>query len=482
LFVVGGGALLSSLKISDGEESYDQNDYLSELTKAYATMAFYLNHGTLFTLNELTSDEMVIPTRGGDWFDGGVNLQLHRHQYDANNNYLNNAWQNLYGGIVACNKQLFQYSKIPTAPAGIVAELRTLRAWYYYLLLDAFRNVPLIVDYFPASPGLPSSNTPTQIFNFIESEINAALPDLSTPPIYGRFHKSAAQALLAKLYINADVYIGATKWTEALAACEAVITSGNYNLPANYFTSFYANNNTSPEIIFQIPYDAVTLGGFNLGQMTLHYQSQLTFNLTAQPWNGYAAVEDFYNSFEVSDERRDQFLVGPQWDSVNNVALTDPLVEPGDPDGAGVNFTPFIHDITNAYRQEGARIYKWKYQQGATPDLNNDFGIFRYSDILLLKAEALLRTGDPSGALILVNDVRQRADLAPFGSVTLSDILAERGREFFSETWRRQDLIRFGAFNAAWWEKNVSDSHYNIFPIPTIQLQANPNLTQNPGY
>jgi starch-binding outer membrane protein, SusD/RagB family len=167
---------------------------------------------------------------------------------------------------------------------------------------------------------------------------------------------------------------------------------------------------------------------------------------------------------------------------VNSVPITDANFEPGDPDGAVVNFTPAINDINNAYRQAGARIHKWKYELGATESLNNDFAIFRYADIILMQAEARLRLGDNVVALSLVNQVRTRAGLSTWVSLTLSDLLAERGRELFAEAWRRQDLIRFGVFNDAWWEKAASSSHLQIFPIPLIQMQWNPNLTQNPGY
>jgi starch-binding outer membrane protein, SusD/RagB family len=461
-----------------------QNDYASELVKAYNTLGFWGNHSSVYTINEISSDELVIATKGGDWFDGGINVSMHQHTFDRNVGYFNNTWTSLYNGIVACNKQLYQYSKI-NSPAvdSYKAELRVLRAFYYYVLLDCFRNVPLVVDYFPSSPGLPASNTASQVFNFIESEINASLPNLSNAPVYAHFNKSAAKAVLAKLYINANVYIGQAKWTETITTCDDIISSGYYNLTPDYFTSFYANNNTSTEIIFQVPYDAVTMQGFNLSAMTLHYASQNTFNLNFQPWNGYAALEDFYNSFTSEDVRKGSFLAGPQFAANGTTPLVDPGFEASDPDGAPVNFTPAINQLSpNSLRQAGARIHKWKYELGGGPNLNNDFGIFRYSDILLLKAEANLRLSNTAFALALVNQIRTRAGLATLSSLTLPDLLAERGREFFAEGWRRQDLIRFGAFNNAWWEKPASASFRNIFPIPQVQIQANPKLIQNPGY
>ncbi len=466
-----------------------QNDYTSELVKAYNTLAFWGNHSVLYTLNEITSDELVITQKGGDWFEGGNSIQLHQHTFTRDHGFLNNTWTSLYNGIVTCNKQLYQYSKINSPEVDVYkSELRVLRAFYYYILLDCFRNVPLVVEYFPSSPGLPESNTAIQVFNFIESEINASIPNLSAAPVYGRFNKSAAKAVLAKLYINANVYIGQAKWAETISVCDDVINSGNYSLTPDYFTSFYTNNSNSPEIIFQIPYDELTLGGFNLSMMTLHYASQNTFNLRYQPWNGYAAIEDFYNSFTSGDVRKGSFLVGPQFAADGVTPVIDPGFETSsavvpDPDGAPLNYTPAINQLSpNSLRQAGARIHKWKYQLGGGGDLNNDFGVFRYADVLLMKAEGHLRMGNSTIALALVNQIRTRAGLATLSSLTLTNLLAERGREFFAEGWRRQDLIRFGAFNNAWWEKPASATFRNVFPIPQIQIQANPKLIQNPGY
>jgi hypothetical protein len=460
----------------------DDPDLDAQLIKAYNTLSFYGGQGSLFTITELSSDELVVPRRGGDWFDGGIYINLHRHQYTPSDPFINNTWQILYAGIVQCNKQLYQYSKITDLPTqGYVAELRAIRALYYFYLLDLFRNVPLITEYFPSNPGLPSAATPTELFDFVANEIDAAIPDLSAAPLYGRFNQSAARALKAKLYLNKGVYTGSPDWATTLALCNTIINEPYYSLEANYFDNFKTNNNSSPETIFQIPYDAVTLQGFNIGMMTLHYASQATFSLTQQPWNGYSAVEDFYNSFASDDDRKSQFLVGVQRDTVNHVSITDPSFD-GDPDGPEVNFTPAINNINNAYRQAGARIMKWEYALGATESLSNDFAVFRLADIILMRAECEFHLANLSAALADVNLIRARAGTTLLGSVTATDILNERGKEFFAENWRRQDLIRFGAFNNAWWEKPASSVTKNIFPIPIPQIIANPNLTQNPGY
>jgi len=246
--------------------------------------------------------------------------------------------------------------------------------------------------------------------------------------------------------------------------------------------------------------------------MTLHYASQGVFNLTSQPWNGYSTVEEFYNSYVdptdnpgpqgdvwlgdctdgngnlqlstgTQDSRLSNFVVGPQFNS-NGTRATDPGADASDPDGAPLTFTPEINEIfPNGWRQGGARIGKYEYEIGGTPNMSNDFVIFRYADILLARAEALWQLSNSSTeALGIVNDIRSRAGVDDFTSLTPEKLLAERGREMFAEMTRRQDLIRFGKFNDTWWEKNASDAKYKLFPIPKAARDVNPGLTQNPGY
>jgi hypothetical protein len=268
-------------------------------------------------------------------------------------------------------------------------------------------------------------------------------------------------------------------------------------LESNYFANFNANNQSSKEFIFAIPYDKVYFKGFNFGPMTLHYESQNTFNLTYQPWNGFCSLQEFYDSYESGDIRkgkpntlagpsgvRGNFLAGPQFTAGGSIIQDKDAGPAADPDPV-LTFTPKINEIApNAYREAGARIGKFEFVQGGTPDLDNDFPIYRYSDILLIKAEALWRqnAGD-AAALALVNQIRTRAGVAPFTSLNADNLLAERGREMFAELKRRTDLIRFGKFNDARWAKpKDASNHVNLYPIPREQLDANKSLKQNPGY
>ncbi|MFN7119090.1 MAG: RagB/SusD family nutrient uptake outer membrane protein, partial [Saprospiraceae bacterium] len=181
---------------------------------------------------------------------------------------------------------------------------------------------------------------------------------------------------------------------------------------------------------------------------------------------------------------RGNFLVGPQFSSGGQLLRDNDASAAADPDPV-LTFTPRINEIApNAFREAGARIGKFEFALGSTPDLDNDFPVFRYADILLIKAEALWRQNPADAqALALVNQIRSRAGVAPFTTLTADNLLAERGREMFAELKRRTDLIRFGKFNDARWAKPRDPStHVNIYPIPRAQLDANKSLKQNPGY
>ena len=305
--------------------------------------------------------------------------------------------------------------------------------------------------------------------------------------------------------MNAEVYTGTPRYEEAAAAAGLIIDSGVYSLCGEgcaipnlgrrtgvdsdpemlegYAAVFAPNNGGNPEHIFTINYDEVSAGGMNFSQMNLHYSSQVTWNLQSQPWNGYATLEEFYNSYEANDARRTaSFIEGSQLDAAGGDILdfaTD------DEDGIVLNFTPFINELQpNSLRQAGARPGKFSFRQFGRNDMSNDYPIVRLGDMILTRGEAIARsTGDWSLALPDVNMIRSRANVSDLSSITPEEFLAERGREMFQESSRRTDQIRFGAFNGTWWEKPVSDPTRNIFPIPAGQINvSNGTLTQNPGY
>ncbi len=451
------------------------------------------NHNSLWSMQEISSDEAVIPTRGADWADGGQWIRMHKHEMLPSEESVNNAWNKLYTGIATANRLLETLPALnPERAAAAAPELRGLRALYYYYLLDTYGNVPLITT-FLGNEAAPATRPRAEIYDFVVSELTSIIPDLPNQRLYARMTRPVAQALLAKVYLNAEVYSGTSQYEEAVAQADSVINSGFYSIEDDYFANFVSQNEGSRENIFVIPYDERFGPGFNLGQMTLHYQNQLTFQSQESPWNGYASLQEFYDSYDDSDLRKGQngnatvpgnFIAGQQFTATGDT-LSDPAAESTDPDGARLVFTPELNQLApGAFRQAGVRLGKFRFPSGFTQNLSNDFPILRYSDILLTKAEGLYRLngGGDGDAIALVNLVRERAGIDGLDELDDENLLAERGREMFLEMTRRQDLIRFGKFGEPWYEKPASDETKELMPIPAAQIQANPNLVQNPGY
>ncbi len=480
-----------------------EEEFVSALGAAYSNLTSYMGNGNMFSLQEVTSDEIVVPTRGADWDDGGNWRRLHRHTYTAEDDRIRDGWGFCFSGISTCNRLIDQFEELANPDTDpFIAELKVLRGLYYYWLLDTYGKVPIVTGFADADPA-PASNTRQEVYDFVVKEVTenlSKLSDKSGLETYGRINQFAAHAILAKVYLNAEVYTGTPQWENALTSIQAITQSGKFSLTPDYFENFNEENSGSTEFILAIPYDEVFFKGFNTPMMTLHYGNQNTYNLTAQPWNGFCSMEEFYNSYEEDDLRRGipadsktrgNFLAGQQF-KANGEPITDSGYEkgdpnnpdsPNDPDGENVYYTPEINELGPfALRQSGVRIGKFEFANGATDNLSNDFAIFRYSDFVLMEAEVLMRLNRASEGLPLVNLIRERAGVDAFEELTPENMLEERGREMFAEVYRRQDLIRFGKYNEAWWEKPASDDHVNVFPVPRGQLDSNPNLKQNDGY
>jgi hypothetical protein len=462
-----------------------------------------------FTTQTVTGDAVAVTQKGGDWFDGGIWIQLHRHTYGSTHDRINELWNQAYAGIGECNTSLASGG----LDANQIAQVKALRAYFYWRLLDGFGRVKLIT-----SPGAdaPQSNR-IDVFNFVESELLDALGipavtaalDLSGSPLNTdisnyRINQYAALGILSKLYLNAEVYTGTQRWQEAGWAATYILDNSPYQLCGagcavpnlgkrpevdsdpqeleGYPAVFAPNNENNPEIIWSIEYDESSATGMNFNMMTLHSPSQLTYGMDAQPWNGFVVLEEFYNSFDDNDIRKDaNFLEGPQTDFNG-----DPLLDyAADDDDLVINYKPAINELEpNAIRDGGTRMGKFSFQIFSRQEMNNDYPIVRLGDVHLMRGEALARAaGDWSLALPDVNALRDRAGLGPLATIDADGFLAERGKEMFQESSRRSDLIRFGNYGDTWWEKTNSDPYRTIFPIPQGQIDASGgSLTQNPGY
>lgn len=449
--------------------------------------------GNVYQLNEATTDEMVVPTRGGDWYDGGKWQGFYLHTYTSGIDQINDTWNDINNGISSANFVLNILNNLQDKPATIantIAEVKVARAYYYFLFMDMFGNVPLVTDY-NTDPSKVVTMPRAQVYNFIESELTTNIPLLSEDKAttYGRFNKWGAYMLQAKLYLNAQVYTGTPQYQKALDAVNAVINSGKYSLSANYLDNFTVANEGSPENIFVVPFDNANIGGNGWETQTLHYAHRLTYNLTGNPNNGFCAPTGYYNSFTADDKRKSMFLVGQQFDAAGK-----PLVDAQRGNALVIINPTFntISDASDAFRLAGARSVKYAPQPGTNGNQSNDMALFRLADAYLMQAEALMRLGRTGEAATAINVVRTRAGVPNWtaGDITDANVLAERGREMSWETWRRNDLIRFeiatgtkyftGARSPA--KTQDPDNHYMIFPIPARQLAANTGLKQNPGY
>ena len=483
---------------------------------AYTSLrALYWGWHSYFDTQEESSDVIVTPIRlpRGGWDDGGVYRTMHMHTWDATQSHTRQLWSRCFAGINNINRAIYQLQQIEGLENLEVAldELRALRAFYYYILLDHFRNVP-IVDRFDVPKGfLPEQNPAEEVFAFVESELAEVLPRLSeeqSAATYGRMNKWAAKMVLAKLYLNAEVYIGIPKWEAAMIQVDDIINSTKFNLAANYKDPFITDNEESVEQLFSIPFDEIYAKEFNYHMKTLHALSQQTFGIQAEPWGGSCAIPQFIDTYDPDDSRlSDTWLAGPQYSSSG-----EPLIL-GDQQ---LDYTNRLSELTGSQENEGLRFVKYEIKQGSLAGLSNDVPFFRYTDALMIKAECLLRLGDATGAASIVTSIRQRAfantdpskatvtaDQLKMGSryaygnyangamttveggadIPFGRFLDELGWEFAGEHHRRQDLIRFGVFTTkSWFAHQPNGQHRVYFPIPQVQLDVNGNLQQNEGY
>lgn len=428
-------------------------------------------------LNECASDEACIPTRGTNWYDGGRYQEAQFHTWTSENAMILSAWRYCFQGISKVNSVIYQVEKSELSDesrSDILAELRGVRAYYYYLLLDMFGNVPIVTSF--EDTELPTNNTRAEVYQFVETELTEIMGHLPESVIYGRFTQNVANTLLARLYLNSEAFIGTPRWQDCIDVCEKVT---GYLIEDDYFTNFLTNNEVSKENIFVIPYDnkAGTVGNY-LHSMTFHYHHKYVMSATGDyPWtgNGICAQPGVYSAFEDGDRRKECMLVGEQiHKGTGNVIVMDN----GDP----LIYTEEIENFTNAKENEGVRLKKYEVKAGEAWERDHDWVVMRYAEILLMQAECYIRLGSPDLALPFVTQIRKRAGLDTPSVLDLDFIDQELLREFAFEGRRRTDNIRFGTFFNSWWNKETTPKYRAIFPIPESELDKNQYLHQNPDY
>jgi len=475
----------------------DPNNVEALINPPYASLRRTIEWYDYWGLQEVSTDEVIIPARGTDWYDNGDWQKLHLQTWTPDHVRLKNVWEVLNQGVSRANTAIYYIGKFPqtATTTQYINEAKFLKSYYMYLLCDLFGQVPFReandVDFSVAPQVLSRKDAADKII----TELNAIMPSLKTKADVGssRATVGAAQALLAKVYMNYEVWTGVKKYTEAITACNSLISSPNYAVATDYWTMFQKDVTEHPEFILRIPMDdMVDMGSGSVWvNFTLHY-SQVFGNLTST-WNGPSTTSTFYNTFDKVNDARYQdnrikaecgfnqgFLVGQQY-GLDGTALKQR-------NGSPLIFVPEVN-LQSSPENAGIRVVKFAPNSATTHQFSspNDVPVMRISDIYLLRAEAKLRTGDAAGALTDINYLRSKRSAAgktlpALASVTLDDILKERGYELYWEGLRRQDLIRFGKFGEAWQEKPATAATKAIYPIPTSAKDVNKNLTQNPGY
>lgn len=525
LLLAGSSACTNLLDDSYGQVVSENYAPKTEEEVSYLVNAAYIPwRETLLQWNgvvrsqELSADQDVIPARLGiGWVDGYIYKRWHEHTWTTEDDGVLQGWERTYNGINTCNRILSQIEEgVITVDEAtrepLIAELKVLRASYYYILVDLYGNVPIVTDFKDSS--LPKQSTRKEVFDFIIKEVTENIDLLSETPrgyYYGRFNKWAAHTLLAKMYLNAEIWSGTPQWQKCIDECDAVIdfanSSNEYALEANQKNVFITNNENSKEIIFALPFDEIYVTGWNdfdFHMYTLAPENQDTYQFTERPWGGVCAIPQFIDTFHPNDLRLAQnYIQGQQYTASGEILQRS--------DGEGpLIYTNSVPSIDASDVDDGYRWGKFEYAQGITNRLSNDWPLFRYADILMMKAEALMRSGQP-GAGELVTEVRKRAfedindaivtdqqleegSCYDYGrrdenletheggeDIKYGRFLDELGWEFCQEGRRRQDMIRFGVFTTkSWFSHDKSNPNRNLYPIPNKIMLTNSNLTQNP--
>ena len=484
----------------------DADNYIKVLAKLYSGMSMTGNQGpagqadiagidegfsayvrVLWNLQELPTDEAIC-----GWNDPGI-PDLNKSQWNADNVWVKGMYYRIFYQITLCNEFIWQARDEKINERGFTAaqvanivtmrnEARFLRALAYYHAMDLFGNVPFVTEEDRVGAFTPEQIMRADLFKYIEDEIKA-IEDELTPAssvAYGRASRSAAHALMAKMYLNAEVYTGTPRYTDCATYCEKVINTNSFQLDDVYQDIFLADNHTSPEIIFPVVYDG--LYSQTWGGTTFMICSTLGGSMVAADygvngkWAGNRATRPFIEKFTDSteDSRWMFYTAGQQMDITSMSTFTQGYPNPK---------------------------YKNKTKDGLNGSNNAtsahvdvDFPMFRLADVFLMYAEAKFRTGDEATALTYMNKIRERAygDASHnYSSLVLNDFIDERARELNWECTRRTDLIRFDLFTSdtyVWPFKGGVDAgagfneKYELYPIPTADIVLNPNLQQNPGF
>jgi hypothetical protein len=464
-------------------------DAAGNLTAAYNALALQNTQENLYALSEATTDELFIPTRGTDWGDNGVWRDLAKHTWNSSHQFNLNTWNFLNSTVYGTNQILHPATtKTPLQEA----EAKFIRAYFMFWILDLWRQVPFRnADEGPEVN--PTILGPQEAFDFIVGDLEAALPVLPSVKS-GEIDKqikasqAAANMMLAKLYLNKSVYLSApvnnADMDKVIGYITAIEADG-YKLQKGFFEIFSPSADSETILYSNGKYDSRIWG-------SLHYNQGRETDNKNGGWNGFVTPAEFYSKFEgpadvnpvggTQEERRGYvpdeslgigFLIGTQGGPGGPVKARS---------GQNLVFTKNVTSLTGQPDYSGIRLLKYHPTINMPGSNANHLMLLRYSDALLMKAEALFRKGSAAEALTLVNSLRTIRGASALGSLTEDAILDERGRELYIEGWRRNDMVRFGKFAAQFVFVEDASPDRNVFPIPDVALGSNPNLKQNAGY
>ena len=442
----------------------------------------------VWQMNELPTDEAVI-----GWGDDALQ-ELNTMAWGSSNGFLTSFYYRIFFQVSMVNEFLRETTTDKLNERGVEAalqseiqqfraEARFLRALSYWHAIDIFGNVPLVDENFPKGATAPEQASRQAIYDFVVSELTAIRSELPAAGMaeYGRADQGALAMLLAKVYMNAEVYTGSAAWAQAMSEVQQVISSGAYQLDDNYLHPFLADNHTSPEIIFPIPQDGERTQSY--GGTTFITHASVGGNMNA----GDYGLDGGWWGLRIQPEIIDLFP------ATGDARKDDVIYTNGHTKAIGN-----LSDFFNGYAAPKYRNVTSSGAPGSNPGFADvDYVMFRLADAYLMYAELVLRGagGNAGQAVTYVNALRERAYGNTSGNITQNDltldfVLDERARELYWEGHRRTDLIRYGRFSTqgTWsWKggaaagTTVAD-YFNLYPLPASELLANPNLSQNPGY
>jgi starch-binding outer membrane protein, SusD/RagB family len=485
------------------------------------------DQANLYAMTEVTTDELVVPTRGTDWGDNGVWRTLHAHTWAATHEHVLNVWNHKNQGVLRATEVIHPLSG---ASAADLAQAKFTRAYNMWIIMDFYGQVPFREATDEASV-IPRVMSRSEAYDFIVTDLTDAIAGLpaSNPAATNKTRavKATARFLLAKVKLNANVYkgsYGSTDLDDVISLVDQIEADG-YSIVSDYFSIFKGPNYGNADVIW-----AVDAGAGNRMWNGLHYNQGHKENVGGG-WNGFTTIAEFYDKFDGptgtnalgsgQEERRGftqtsastnadnagfgfgfQFgqMYGWRWkdkdgnlqpDQKKNDAgvpydAVGQLVVLQDRVGGPLSFTKELPGLIGNNEVTGIRLLKYSPANGA---FTSGVVMARFADAHLMRAEAMLRKGNTAGALTEVNQLRaMRTTTPPLASLTEAEMLDERARELYIEGWRRNDMIRFGVFKGTWQFKGddetgaTTDGHTDLFPIPSSALLSNPNLVQNPGY